>query len=164
MTEVLNSAHRSSSTVRLKHPSKGTITKYTFWLLRNTFKLSSNKYLSTNFLVPISWYFFLSPFHWLPISFRLYFKNLLITFTALHGLALSYIAQLLLPYGPECSLRPSDKALLAVQSSPSSKGDWASTVRTLELWNSLPEDLRLTESVTSLASPLKTCFLKKYFF
>lgn len=49
--------------------------------------------------------------HCLPVSLRIDLKILLITFKALHGLA-SYIAELLLPYEPEHSLRLSGRGLV----------------------------------------------------
>ncbi len=56
----------------------------------------------------------LASLHWLPVSFRTDVKILLIIFKACHGLAPSYIAELLLPCEPERSLSSSDTGLLAV--------------------------------------------------
>ena len=53
--------------------------------------------------------------HWLPVSFRIDYMILLITFKACRGLAPSYnITELLTTYVPSCSLRSSGRALLAV--------------------------------------------------
>lgn len=56
-------------------------------------------------------------FHWLPISFTIDFKILLITFKALNGLVPNSIEHLLTPYEPERLLRSVDAALLVVPSS-----------------------------------------------
>ena len=77
---------------------------------------------------------------------------LFITFKALHGFSPGSVAKfLLLPCEPECSLRSSDWALLAVYNSRrKTKGDQALVVNDPQLWNSPNwfEDLRLKQSVT----------------
>lgn len=52
---------------------------------------------------------------------------------------------MLLPDEPERSITSSGRALLAVPQS------WAFAVKAPQLWSSLPEDLRLAESVTSFS-------------
>lgn len=70
--------------------------------------------------------------YWLPASFNI----LLIKFKALHELAVSYTADMLLAYEPVCSLRSSGRVLLI---DPKSwfkiKGDQASAVKAPKLWN-----------------------------
>lgn len=68
----------------------------------------------------------------------------------------------LLPYESGCSLRSSGRALLVVpESRLKTKGDRAFAVKALQLWNSLPTDLRLAQSVTSFKSLLETSLFKK---
>jgi len=106
----------------------------------------------------------LSSLHWLPVRFRIDFKTLLFTFKARLGLAPSYIAELLTPYEPPCSLRSSGRSLLAVPKSRlRTKGDRAFSVRAPQLWNNLPEEIRLASSVTSFKSLLKTHFYRMAF-
>ena len=50
--------------------------------------------------------------HWLPIRQRVDFKILLTVYKVLHGLAKSYIANLLLSYKPERQLHSSERGLL----------------------------------------------------
>jgi len=50
--------------------------------------------------------------HWLPINYRIKYKILLFTFKALHGLAPSYIGDLISRYKPGRSLRSSNELLL----------------------------------------------------
>uniref|UniRef100_A0A672YDQ4 Reverse transcriptase domain-containing protein n=1 Tax=Sphaeramia orbicularis TaxID=375764 RepID=A0A672YDQ4_9TELE len=103
----------------------------------------------------------LASLHWLPVCFRIDFKILLITFKARMGLAPSYIQEMLVDYEPARSLRSSGRGLLAVPKSRlKSKGDRAFSIRAPQLWNGLPEEIRLAESVTSFKSLLKTHFYR----
>ena len=73
--------------------------------------------------------------HWLPVSYRIKFKVLLMTFKALQGEGPSYITNLLVPYQPERSLRSGDHNLLVEPRIHSTYGDRAfSTSR----WRSSP--------------------------
>lgn len=73
------------------------------------------------------------------------------------GLAPSYTAEMLTQYEPVHSLSSSGGALLAVPKLRlKSKGDHTFAIRTFGLWNNLPEEIRLAESVTSFKSLLKT--------
>ena len=45
--------------------------------------------------------------HWLPVEFRIKYKILLLSYRALHGLAPTYITELLVPYTPPRTLRSS---------------------------------------------------------
>ena len=101
----------------------------------------------------------LAALHWLPVSYRIDFKLLLITFKALHGLAPSYIKDLLDPYKPERTLRSSDKARL----DPPTQGDRAFSARAPFLWNALPIDIKRAVSVSSFKSLLKTHLYTKCF-
>ena len=76
-------------------------------------------------------------------------------------LAPSYIVEMLNPYEPVRSLRSLGGALLAVPKLRlKSKGDRAFAIRTPQLWNDVPEEIRLAETVTSFNQFLKTltCF------
>lgn len=85
--------------------------------------------------------------HWLPVSFRIDFKILLITFKALHGVAPDYISELQSHYQAVCNLRCSEKNLWDVPTSRfKTKGDWTFAVMALWLWNDLPEELTPTQS------------------
>ena len=106
----------------------------------------------------------LASLHWLPVSFRIDFNILLITFKALHGLAPSYIADMSEYHNPGYSLRSANKALLDI---PDTKlvtmGDRAFSARAPKLWNALPEGLRLADSLGSFKSQLKTYLYTKAF-
>ncbi|KAF7641110.1 hypothetical protein LDENG_00293840 [Lucifuga dentata] len=67
---------------------------------------------------------------------------------------------MLTPYEPVCSLISSGGTLLAVPKSRlKSKGDRAFAIRALLLWNDLPEEIMLADSVSSFKSLLKTPFI-----
>jgi hypothetical protein len=57
----------------------------------------------------------LASLHWLQITSRSDFKVLLLSYKALHGLAPSYLKDLIIPYGPSRSLRYSGAGLLSLQ-------------------------------------------------
>ena len=54
----------------------------------------------------------LASLHWLPVKARADFKVLLLTYKALHGLAPTYLSDLMLPYIPTHTLRSQDAGLL----------------------------------------------------
>ena len=56
----------------------------------------------------------LASLHWLPVKFRIDYKILLLTFKALHGLAPSYLNDLLFPYTPSRMLRSQGAGLLVI--------------------------------------------------
>ena len=105
----------------------------------------------------------LKALHWLPVSFRVKFKILVLTFRALHGQAPSYIRNLC-PYTPNQRLRSLDKNLLMVPRSRfRTRGDRSFQVVAPKLWNDLPPLLRSLDSVDAFKSKLKThLFLQAY--
>ncbi len=80
--------------------------------------------------------------HWLPIKFHISNKILLLTFKALNGLAPVYLTSLLSRYNPTCSLRSQNSGLLVVpRIAKSTKGGRAFSYLALKLWNSLPDNV-----------------------
>ena len=99
--------------------------------------------------------------HWLPVSHRITFKLLLLTFKALNNMAPSYICDLLVKYKPCRTLRSSDASLLVVpQSQLATYGDRAFSIAAPKLWNSLPLYLRNCSSLPVFKSELKTYLFK----
>ena len=102
----------------------------------------------------------LKDLHWLPVEKRINFKILLITYKALNGLAPTYLRDLLQFHNPPRSLRSGGQLRLKV---PATKlktyGDRAFSVLAPKLWNKLPLEIRLSESVDIFKSKLKTHFL-----
>ncbi len=90
--------------------------------------------------------------HWLPVSIRVQYKIILLTFKALKSLAPSYLSDL---------LRSSISELLCVpRFRLSSMGGRSFSVTAHKLWNSLPLALRTVTSFIEFKSKLKTYLFK----
>ena len=96
--------------------------------------------------------------HWLPVRKRIEFKILLLTYKALTGSAPQYICSLI----QQCestrySLRSSFTMCLNVpRTNLVSAGDRAFCVAAPKMWNSLPNDIRMSHNVESFKKKLKT--------
>ena len=103
--------------------------------------------------------------HWLPIYYRINYKIILFTFKALHGLAPSYICNLISKYKPVRCLRSADKMLLTSSSyNLKSYGYRSFQVSAPVLWNSLPTSIRNIDCLTSFKRELKTYLFKLAFY
>ena len=99
----------------------------------------------------------LKALHWLPVSSRINFKILVLTFRALHGQAPPYISDLIQPYTPTRALRSVDQNLLTLPHTRfRTRGDRSFQAVAPRLWNDLPLSLRSMESVDSFKKQLKT--------
>jgi hypothetical protein len=99
--------------------------------------------------------------HWLPISFRIQFKVLLLCYKSLHGKGPQYLQELLTPYQPARSLRSASSNYLVVpKSNLKTYGDRAFCVAGPTLWNSLPIKIRNSPSVDVFKKNLKTHLFK----
>lgn len=106
----------------------------------------------------------LANLHWLPVKYRIVFKILLYTFKILNNLAPSYLIDLLNLYIPTRALRSSNQGLLMQPMSRlKTKGDRAFAFAAPKLWNSLPVDVRASETIQSFKSRLKTHLFKLAF-
>jgi hypothetical protein len=95
--------------------------------------------------------------HWLPIEQRVKFKILVITFKAFHGLAPSYIADLIKPYVPARNLRsPNQNLLHQPKFNLKTFGARAFSVSAPTLWNSMTVELKQKDSTNSFKKCLKT--------
>ena len=56
----------------------------------------------------------LESLHWLPVDYRIEFKVLCLACKSLHGLAPSYLADLVKPYATRCTLYSTNQNLLIV--------------------------------------------------
>ena len=85
----------------------------------------------------------LANLHWLSIYLRIELKILIVTCKTLHGLAPSYIKDLVQSYLPARDLRSSKKNLLVVPAfNINSYGRRAFSVAAPLLWNSLPQHIK----------------------
>ena len=102
--------------------------------------------------------------HWLPIKYRIAFKILLITYKALNNQAPSYIRDLLTPYIPSRRLRSSTQDLLLIpRFNLKTYGARSYSVAAPTLWNTIPQDIRNSPSVSVFKNKLKTFLFKKVF-
>ena len=106
----------------------------------------------------------LKSLHWLPVRLRIQFKTMLLTYKALHGIAPSYIRELLVLHNPPRTLRSSNKFKLVVPITRlKSYGDRSFSKAAPSLWNSLPEEIKDSKSVDSFKNKLKTHLMKEAF-
>ena len=104
----------------------------------------------------------LEQLNWLPVLQRIQFKVLLLTYKALHGLAPSYLADLLdTPRGHRLE---QDNLLLVPKTKLVNYGDRSFSKAAPQLWNNLPSKIRHSPSVDSFKSRLKTYMYQKAFF
>ena len=106
----------------------------------------------------------LASLHWLPVTFRIDFKVLLLTYKALNGQGPSYIAHSLTNYTPARTLRSSDTGLLQVTRSSHKKiGDAAFVNYAPKLWNTLPINIREGNTLDTYKRQLKAYLFIKAF-
>ena len=102
--------------------------------------------------------------HWLPISQRIIYQIVLITYKSLNGSAPHYINNMLKPYTPSANLRSLSKGLLTI---PSVKlvnyGERSFSYAAPKLWNELPEYIRKSETLPIFKTRLKTHLFKQYY-
>ena len=100
--------------------------------------------------------------HWLPVSFRIEFKIMLITYQVLHDRTPIYIQELLQLHTPSRNLRSSNRNLLVKPYfNLNSYGKRALSVAAPELWNNLPEDIKSANSIDDFNANLKRFFLRE---
>ncbi|KAI5100796.1 hypothetical protein C0J45_9782, partial [Silurus meridionalis] len=102
--------------------------------------------------------------HWLPIKSRIDYKILLLTYKALNGLALQYLSELLYRYDPPCLLRSKGAGYLLVpQIMKTTAGGRSFSYKAPQLWNSLPTNVRDSDTVSVFKSRLKTYLFSQAF-
>ncbi len=103
----------------------------------------------------------LQSFHWLPIKFRISYKILLLAYKALNDLAPAYLTNLLSRYNPTRSLRSQNSGLLVVSRiAKSTKGGSTFSYLAPKLWNSLPENVLGSDTLSLFKSRLKISLAK----
>ena len=97
--------------------------------------------------------------HWLPIRSRIHHKILTLTFKSIHGLAPSYLSELITTSRPSrYSLRSSQSTMLIHPPAKmlSTLGDRAFSTAAPQLWNRLPPALRNQHSFNLFKNQLKS--------
>ena len=99
--------------------------------------------------------------HWLPVSYRIRFKVLLLTYKALNDLSPEYLSELLNKPMHTRNLRSHSQHLLSVPKSRTvTYGDRAFSVCAPKLWNELLFQLRMSSNLQAFKSELKTILFK----
>ena len=102
--------------------------------------------------------------HWLPVQYRINYKLSLMTFNTLHHQEPQNLATCLSYYRPVRALRSSDDpSLLTVPRQKLSIASRGFRVAAPTLWNSLPRDIRESDSVSSFRRRLKTFYFNSAF-
>ncbi|KAI5091604.1 hypothetical protein C0J45_18810, partial [Silurus meridionalis] len=102
----------------------------------------------------------LSSLHWLPVTFRIDYKLLLLTYKTLNGLGLHYIYSLLTRYNlPQKS---QNSGLLVVpRIAKSTKGGREFSDLAPKLWNGFPDSVRGSDTLSQFKCKLKTYLFSK---
>ncbi len=106
----------------------------------------------------------LQALHWLPIKFRISYKILFLAYKALNDLAPAYLTNLLSRYNPTRSLRSQKSGLLVVpRIAKSTKGGRTFSYLAPKLWNSLPDNVQGSDTLSLFKSRLKTHLFSQAF-
>ena len=107
----------------------------------------------------------LKQLHWLPIQTRIDYKLATLAFRHFDGSLPQYLSSRLDIYQPSRSLRSSNDRLLRVPRwKLKSFGYRSFSYQGPVVWNSLPIDLKLSSSLSSFKSRLKTQFVQEVLF
>ena len=107
----------------------------------------------------------LEELHWLPIRARITFKIATFVFSALNTInSPVYLKELISPYRPSRPLRSQTKNLLEKPVPSLSFGKRAFTFSGPEIWNSLPDSVKSSDSLCTFKSRLKTHLFVESFF
>ena len=106
----------------------------------------------------------LKALHWLPVSKRIVFKVLLLTYKCVKGLAPEYLCDLVKPYVKTFNSRSNSKCLIEVpRTYLKTYGDRSFSFAAATEWNSIPLEIRQAETVEVFKQNVKTYLFKIYF-
>ena len=104
--------------------------------------------------------------HWLPISYRITFRILLLTFKCLYGQAPNYLIDLVtIKKQSRYSVRSNESVFLelpGIKTRPTLK-DRAFQSAAVDLWNALPSAIRNIKTSDTFKTAVKTNFLNLAF-
>ena len=101
--------------------------------------------------------------HWLPVTARIRFKTLVLTFRAVNGTAPDYIKSLLQPYTPSRHLRSSSDNRLVVPPLKTARSQHKLfPCLAPQWWNQLPTSIRDTDCLPTFKNRLKTHLFREY--
>ena len=100
--------------------------------------------------------------HWLPVRRRIEYKILSLTYRVIHRQAPQYLCDMLPLYQPARALRSQSTLTLTVpRSRTKTYGDRCFPKAAALLWNSLPANLRDTNSIAAFQRGLKTLLFRQ---
>ncbi len=94
--------------------------------------------------------------HWLPVTFRIDLKVLLLVYKSLNGLGPKYIANMLTEYKPNRPLRSVGSSQLEIPRVHTKQGESTLSYFAARSWNQLPEEIRCAKTLATFKSRLKT--------
>ncbi len=94
--------------------------------------------------------------HWLPVTFRIDFKVLLLVYKSLNGIGPKYMAEMLTEYKPNRPLRSLGSSQLEIPRVHTKQGESAFSYYAARSWNQLPEEIRCAKTLATFKSRLKT--------
>ncbi len=94
--------------------------------------------------------------HWLPVTFRIDFKVLLLVYKSLNCLGPKYIADMLTEYKPNRPLRSLGSSQLEIPRVHTKQGESNFSYYAARSWNQLPEEIRCAKTLATFKSRLKT--------
>ncbi len=94
--------------------------------------------------------------HWLPVTFKIDFKVLVLVYKSLNGLGPKYMADMLTEYKPNRPLRLLGSSQLEIPRVHTKQGESAFSYYAARSWNQLPEEIRCAKTLATFKSRLKT--------
>ena len=113
----------------------------------------------------ITFHPFLMSQHWLPINARIEYKLSVIFHSFFLGLSPTYLSDLLLVHTPKRNLRSSsDNRILCIPKLRTKTfGHRSFSFAAPTMWNSLPSELRHTDSIQKFKLALRTHLFRKFY-
>ena len=106
----------------------------------------------------------LETLHWLPVEERIEFKIAVLTYKCMQNVAPSYLCDLIKPYEPSRTLRSIDQKLLIIpRTHTKTLGTKSFYFSAPTVWNSLPLEIRNSETTDIFKQNLKTYLFTMYF-
>ncbi len=87
--------------------------------------------------------------HWLPVTYRIDFKILLLVYKSLNGLGPKYMADMLTEYKPNRALRSLGSSQLEIPRVHTKQGESAFSYFAARSWNQLPEEIRCAKTLAT---------------
>ncbi len=94
--------------------------------------------------------------HWLPVTFRIDFKVLLLIYKSLNGIGSKYIEDMLTEHKPNRPLRSLGSSQLEIPRVHTKQGESAFSYYAARSWNQLQEEIRCAKTLATIKSRLKT--------